>query len=90
MLDDKKKPVISATGVVVRNFVYACCDMTKNNLVGNAAYFNGAELPVGSNNSVKKTLNNISKIHNVFGAISKMLLKMVSSCLIIPIKKYIR
>lgn len=54
MLDDKKKPVISGTGVVVRNFVYACCDMTKNNLVGNAAYFNGPELPVESNNSVKK------------------------------------
>lgn len=41
MLDDKKKPVISATGVVVRNVVYSCCEMTKNNLVGNAAYFNG-------------------------------------------------
>ena len=54
MLYDKKKPVISGTGVVVRNFVYACCDMTKNNLVGNAAYFNGPELSVESNNSVKK------------------------------------
>ena len=54
MLDDKKKPVISATGVVVKNLVYACCDMTKNNLVGNAAYFNGVKLPVESNNSVKK------------------------------------
>jgi len=54
MLDDKKKPVISATGVVMRNFVYVCCEMTKNNLVGNAAYFNDPKLPVESNNSVKK------------------------------------
>ena len=65
MLDDKKKPVISATGVVVRNFIYACCDMTKNNLVGNAAYFNRLKVPVELNNSVKKILNNISKIRNV-------------------------
>ena len=65
MLDDQKKPVISAPGVVVRNFVYACCEMTKNNLVCNTAYFNRLKVPVELNNSVKKILNNISKVRNV-------------------------
>ena len=54
MLDDEKKSVVLAPGAVLRNFVYVCCEMTKNNLVCNAAYFNGLHLLVELNNSVKK------------------------------------
>ena len=67
--------MISAPGVVVRNFVYACCEMTKNNLVCNTAYFKGLKLPVELNNSVKKHQTKSVKYNDVFGAISKMLLK---------------
>ena len=50
----KGNSVISAPGAVLRNFVYFCCEITKNNLVFNAAYFNGLHLLVELNSSVKK------------------------------------